>query len=939
MFRRLADFVVRRWWLVILLWIGCVAGVRLVAPRWEAITFDGDFAYLPSQLPSVKGQRWIEEAFPHQQAKSQMAIAIVRSDRPLTQADIRVGYDIARRLKNFQAAVRLSQAIRLATDRDLSAAASETESAGDASPTDEETPSNPLDAACAQAEEALAEAIRLDESLADYWDERVAADPELAVYRPPRLAVAYHNRSLLESLRGQDQAAKESARIAHELDPQVLESDGVLPEFATALPLLDVWTWQERYFGDKLISRDRSAMLVVLQLSNEFMAVDNIEIIALLERELQDVKQSLVPEDAEGLRIAISGSAAIGADFLRAAAASIEQTELCTIILVVLILAIVYRAPLLIAVPLITIFVALSASTGFVALLTQLSDLPGFGWWSLKIFTTTKIFIVVILFGAGTDYCLFLIARYREELARGLPHDRAVAGALTHVGDALTASALTTVFGLSMMFFADFGKFCYSGPVIGFCLAITLLTCVTLTPALMCGLGRKMFWPWPMPEVTVASPDSPPEMVHLRAGAAELQFVSRLWATMARAITLRPGLILVTATALLLPLAAYGFAQRNAVTYDFLRGLPQQSPSRRGTELLRPHFPVGESGPVTVLVFRDNAGFQTREGRDQISQLADRLYVDGVSAVRSSEDPLGEYEPGEKPGIVSARGRRLHFLRAHPRTKAVFVSQVPALKGNVARFELILVHDPFSLEAVRTVDRVEQGVRQMTADPESFWYGARFALAGTTAAIRDLRSVTQSDNTRIQLLVVLAVLIVLLLILRRPVICLFMMLSVLFSYYVTLGITTAVSSWLYGSSYQGLDWKVPLFLFVILVAIGQDYNVYLVTRVFEEQSRLGPFAGLRRAVIRTGGIITSCGLIMAGTFLSMTSGVWAQMLPESWSWISADSVGALKSIVEMGFALAVGVLLDTFVVRPVLLPAFLALICRWRAQSAETPVI
>jgi RND superfamily putative drug exporter len=274
-----------------------------------------------------------------------------------------------------------------------------------------------------------------------------------------------------------------------------------------------------------------------------------------------------------------------------------------------------------------------------------------------------------------------------------------------------------------------------------------------------------------------------------------------------------------------------------------------------------------------------------------------------------------------------------------PSVQELFVATAGPYAGKVTRFDLIMKHDPFSLEAENILTRVEEKLGSISQSAESEWHGATFAFTGTTAGVRDLKLVTQSDNKRIQILVVLAVLGVLVAILRRPLACLYMIATVLFSYYVTIGATQLFFAWAYGPDFHGLDWKVPLFLFVILVAIGQDYNVYLATRVFEEQDRRGPLDGLRFAVVRTGGIITSCGVIMAGTFSSMTSGTWGRAIPD---WIPlattlfATKGGPLPAIVQLGFALSLGVMLDTFIVRPVLVPAFLALVTRRQRKDDES---
>jgi RND superfamily putative drug exporter len=228
---------------------------------------------------------------------------------------------------------------------------------------------------------------------------------------------------------------------------------------------------------------------------------------------------------------------------------------------------------------------------------------------------------------------------------------------------------------------------------------------------------------------------------------------------------------------------------------------------------------------------------------------------------------------------------------------------------------LISRYDPFLPAEADLVSRMDDELKRLKTDATSPWYGAEFDFTGVTAGTRDLKAVTESDQKLIQKLVVLAVYGILLLILHRPLVCAYLILSVLFSYLVTIGATELVFAWLY-PGFDGLDWKVPLFLFVILIAVGEDYNIYLVTRVIEEQRRLGMIEGLRVAVVRTGGIITSCGVIMAGTFISMMT-------------------GTLRGMLELGFALSLGVMLDTVVVRPVLVPAFLALL--YRRQDPPAP--
>ena len=652
-------------------------------------------------------------------------------------------------------------------------------------------------------------------------------------------------------------------------------------EVAPELGIVDVWTEKTPVVGSQLRSADGRAGRVVVRLTNEFMATDNIRVLSEVKRLVAEHQ----PDAPPGLQIGVTGSAAIGGDMLTAAAESVANTHYTTILLVTIALLAIYRSVWLALVPLAAIGVAATTSLDLLALLAHGSQLHPDAWPVIRVFTTTKIFVIVLLFGAGTDFCLFLTARFREQRAAGLDGREAVASALANVGVALVASALTTIVGLVMMGFAQFGKFTYSGPSIAVCLAVTLLACLTLVPALLSTrLGAAVG----------------------RGPAQQSLRWQNFWERLAEAILRRPGTILLVSMLLAAPLAWVGWSV--GVTYDLLGELSPERTSRQGTALLRRHFPSGEVGPLVVFAQHPAGDLESMDGQIRIAELAKPLDdLKDIAQVRSLYRPTGA--PPGAVSIFSAQGLQELAAPGSPLTKAAFVAQTGALAGKVTRLFLILHVDPFSAEAMDICSEVEGVLHQLASDPASPWHGATFELAGTTAGLRDLKRVTLADRSLIQVLVTVAVLAVIVVLLKRPFICLYLILTVLLSYFVTMGISDLFFHAMRGDAYAGLDWKAPLFLFVILVAVGQDYNIYLVSRVLEEQRTHGAREGLRRAIVQTGGIITSCGVIMAGTFISMTT-------------------AELHGMVELGFALSLGILLDTFIVRTVLVPAFLALLAR-----------
>jgi len=369
----------------------------------------------------------------------------------------------------------------------------------------------------------------------------------------------------------------------------------------------------------------------------------------------------------------------------------------------------------------------------------------------------------------------------------------------------------------------------------------------------------------------------------------------------------------------------------NHLSYDVISDLPADAPSVAGTRVLQQHFPAGIMGTVTVLLVDPQVDFDKPSGRETIRQVTERLREQrkelGLADIRSFTAKLGISKAATNPAIPPdlPEDVRRKAIEVGSRDRYLTAFQGRTMTGT--RLDLVLTQSPFTHWSVEDLNRIEEDIR--SALPETQRQNAKLYFTGTTASVRDLSGVIQSDRTRIEYLVVASVFVILLLLLRRLVITLYLLVSVLFSYYVTLGVTFALFWLLDPKGFSGIDWKVAIFLFTILIAVGEDYNIFLLTRVQEEEKRYGPVRGITEALVRTGPMISSCGIIMAGTFGSLLA-------------------GSLLDMKQLGFALAFGVLLDTFVVRPILVPAFLILLEggrlplvgrkeRTAAQPAETP--
>jgi putative drug exporter of the RND superfamily len=556
--------------------------------------------------------------------------------------------------------------------------------------------------------------------------------------------------------------------------------------------------------------------------------------------------RALIARDApHGLAGYVTGPAGQIAD-LGGAFAGIDGVLLLVAVLAVfVILIIVYRSPIL------PILVLLTSIFALCAAIFVIWHLARDGAVALNGQVQGILFILVI--GAATDYSLLYVSRYREALRDNQKRWDATLAALRGAFAPILASAGTVILGLLCLLLSDLNSNKALGPVGAIGIAFALLAALTMLPALLLAFGRTAFWP--------LRPKFGSE--HPQVGGAS---VKGLWPRLGRGVSRHPRWVWVVCAVLLLGASA-GLLQLKASGTPQSAVVEGHSQARDGQTALGKHFPQGSGSPAVIVA--DKGSLQ-----DVATKALDTAGVSSVS-VLSSDSPSGSYP-------VTTAGVQPLIPGVPPGAPTVYEGKV--------LLQATLSKDPDSDAAQKTVEKLRTNVA-----------GSGHAIVGgTTATSIDTNAAAVHDRDLIIPVVLLVILVVLMLLLRSIVAPLLLIGSVVLSFSATIGISAIVFNHVF--KFVGADPAVPLYGFIFLVALGVDYNIFLMTRVREESVLHGTHDGVIRGLVITGGVITSAGIVLAATFAAL-------------------GVIPVLFLSQIAFIVGFGVLLDTIVVRSLLVPA------------------
>ncbi|HEY6731723.1 MAG TPA: MMPL family transporter [Solirubrobacterales bacterium] len=601
-----------------------------------------------------------------------------------------------------------------------------------------------------------------------------------------------------------------------------------------------------------------------------------------------------IDNEAGGLEVKITGGAGFSADAIEVFEGINGTLLLAAVSLVIFLLIVIYRSPMFFVIPLIAVMFAetLSRSIGY-----------GVSELGVTINGQSSSIMSVLVLGAGTDYALLLVSRYREELHHTTDKHEAMRTALASAGPAIFASALTVIAALLCLLLAKVNGTSGLGPIAAIGIACAALSMLTLLPALLTIFGRRAFWPFvPHTPETAPRAEAVSEGARRRIveGSGFLAFLQVVLACIVVLILLPLVLInwvLRILSGRRLPSLIVGPLDRAVFTpYEIRRHRLEHTKdethgiwARIGQRVAAGPQRVMAGSIVVLLIFCAGFAFFSTDLTSEDSYRTEVESVEGQHLLDRSF-PSGATAPTDV--IVPQAGDVAAVKQAVEGVDGVEAVSGPVAQGSPGTLiQATLEPNPYSTEAFELITPIRDAAHEADSG----------ALVGGPSAIEaDVRDAAGWDSTVIPPIILVVVFLILIGLLRAVMAPLVLIGTVILSFLAALGVGYFVFDVIFG--FPGSDPSLPLFAFVFLVALGVDYNIFLVARAREETEKHGSEQGMLRALAVTGGVITSAGIVLAGTF-------------------SVLAVLPLTFLTELGFVVAFGVLLDTFLVRSVLVPA------------------
>jgi putative drug exporter of the RND superfamily len=577
-------------------------------------------------------------------------------------------------------------------------------------------------------------------------------------------------------------------------------------------------------------------------------------------------------------RVYITGSLATTADSSIESNQDISRIDPITVGAILVLVGIFFVAIITPLVPLGAIGMAVLIAQGLVYLISR---------FVVPIQDTTLTFLFTVMLGVGTDYAIFLIARYREERIEGMNRNEAVHTSVKWVGESITTSGMTVILSFGVMSLSSFAFLKSMGIGIGTGVLIALLVSLTMIPAILTLAGDKVFWP-----------NSGKRFERHAAKTREKRAARPSYFRRAASFSAsRPKTILLLALIFTIPAAYVVFTYQT--TYDFVAGLPNTE-SVQGLNVLQQGFGAGIIGPTQVVAQFPNPILQ---GKGLTSASANSLELLSAAVSNSSSNVARVTGPTRPEGVPL---NVTDLSRLNP-TDAAAVRNSIGRDNRTAVITVILSEEPFTVNSLNTVQQIRNTVSALQASDTTLG-NAQILVGGESASTADFAAQTNSQFNTMRIVVVAGIFIILLLVLGSYILPIAAILSIGLSI-----IWSAAATIIFFKTVLNSDiiFIIPLILFLLLFGIGMDYNIFILTRIREEAQKGKP---TREAVVdavdRTGGIITALALILGGAIGSL-------MLSSN------------RLLEGFGFAISLAVVLDAMVVRTYLVPATMSLLGRW----------